>query len=61
MLMFLLYLIDSECIDNSENSEDDVSCSNHGYCSNDGTCQCNSNEARGSKFHGENCSGKFFP
>ena len=61
ILMFLLYLIGFECIDDSENSEDDASCSNQGYCSNDGSCQCNSNEARDSKFEGKDCSGKFFP
>ena len=58
--MVFRYLIDFECIDDSGNSDDDDSCSNQGYCSSDGSCQCNSIEARDSKFGGQNCSGKFF-
>ena len=60
ILMVLSYLLGFECIDDSENSEDDASCSNQGYCSNDKTCECNSNDVRKSKFGGKNCSGKFY-
>lgn len=62
ILKFLLYLqnIGFKCNDDSSNSEDDASCSNQGYCSNDKTCECNSNEVRKSKFGGKDCSGMFY-